>query len=97
MRVCPDAVMDDGLLDVMVLGPISQARVPAGSSRKVYKGTHVSHPAVTVHARRAGPLAAAGVVAYADGERLGAAAGHARGRAGRALPRPRTCARRFEG
>ena len=30
MKVCPDADLHDGLLDVTVLGPISQAGVPAG-------------------------------------------------------------------
>jgi diacylglycerol kinase (ATP) len=34
----------------------------------VYKGTHVEHPAVTVHSGRTVRLHAPGVVAYADGE-----------------------------
>ncbi|PWS40315.1 sphingosine kinase, partial [Streptomyces sp. ZEA17I] len=37
-----------------------------------YKGTHLSHPAVTTHRVSSIELAAAGVTAYADGEPLGA-------------------------
>ena len=69
MLVTPDAVMDDGLLDVMVLGPISKLEF-LRVFPKVYKGTHVTHPAVTIKRARLVSLAAAGVVAYADGERL---------------------------
>jgi diacylglycerol kinase (ATP) len=36
----------------------------------VYKGTHVQHPAVTVRRARLVSLAAHGVTAYADGERV---------------------------
>jgi diacylglycerol kinase (ATP) len=69
MRVTPGAVMDDGLLDVMVLGPISKPEF-LKVFPTVYKGTHVEHPAVTIRRARVVSLAAAGVVAYADGERL---------------------------
>jgi diacylglycerol kinase (ATP) len=34
----------------------------------VYKGTHVEHPAVSVHTARSVRLEAPDVVAYADGE-----------------------------
>jgi diacylglycerol kinase (ATP) len=69
MRVCPGAVMDDGLFDVTVLGPISKLEF-IRVFPQVYSGRHVDHPAVTV--RRAGyvSLAAPGVTAYADGERV---------------------------
>ena len=69
MRVCPDAVPDDGLLDVTILGAVpraSPARLP-----RVYKGSHTGHPAVTVHRARRVTLEAPGVIAYADGERVG--------------------------
>jgi diacylglycerol kinase (ATP) len=69
MRVCPDAVMDDGLLDVMVLAPISKPEF-VKVFPKVYKGTHVGHPAVTIRRARRVELAAPGVTAYADGERV---------------------------
>ena len=37
---------------------------------RVFKGTHVTHPAVTVRRARSVTLDAPGVVAYADGERI---------------------------
>ncbi len=51
MRVCPDARLDDGLLDVTVLGPISKLEF-LRVFPTVYKGTHVDHPAVTVRRAR---------------------------------------------
>ncbi|MEU8353166.1 sphingosine kinase, partial [Streptomyces sp. NPDC048845] len=38
---------------------------------RVYRGTHLTHPAVTVHRVRSVTLEAAGITAYADGEPLG--------------------------
>ena len=70
MRVCPGASLEDGLFDVTVLGPISKPEFIRVFPR-VYKGTHVDHPAVTVRRARVVSLAAAGVTAYADGERVG--------------------------
>lgn len=74
MRIAPDASMDDGLLDVVVLGPVSTAQF-LRVFPSVYRGEHVSHPAVTIRrARRVRvevpdrPLAV-----YADGERVGPA------------------------
>jgi len=69
MQVCPGAKFDDGLLEVTVLGRISKPEF-LRVFPKVYKGTHVHHPAVTVHAAREVSLRAPGVVAYADGERV---------------------------
>ena len=69
MRVCPDACVDDGLLDVTVLGPISKPEF-IRVFPTVYKGTHVDHPAVRVRRTRTVTLSAAGVTAYADGERV---------------------------
>jgi diacylglycerol kinase (ATP) len=69
MRVCPDASLEDGLLDVTVLGPISKAEF-IRVFPSVYKGTHVRHRAVTVKRARLVSLSAFGVTAYADGERL---------------------------
>jgi diacylglycerol kinase (ATP) len=67
MKVCPDAVLDDGLLDVTVLGPVGKVEF-IKTFPKVYKGTHVGHPAVTLRRARTVSLSAAGVTAYADGE-----------------------------
>ncbi|MFF0774209.1 diacylglycerol kinase [Nonomuraea wenchangensis] len=73
MRVCPDALPDDGLLDVVMVGAL-----PKGEFLRVfpsvYRGTHSGHPAVTVRRARTVRLEAAdeaGLVAYADGERVG--------------------------
>ena len=69
MRVCPGAVMDDGLFDVTVLGPISKVEF-VRVFPQVYSGRHVDHPAVTVRRAQRVSLAAPGVTAYADGERV---------------------------
>jgi diacylglycerol kinase (ATP) len=71
MKVCPDAVLDDGLLDVVVVGPLSRTRFLRLFPR-VFAGTHVRDPSVTVRRARHvvidGPPSA---TAYADGERIG--------------------------
>lgn len=71
MRICADAVMDDGLFDVTVVGDCSRTTL-LKVFPKVYRGTHLGHPKVTVHRVSSIELAAAGVTAYADGEPLGA-------------------------
>jgi diacylglycerol kinase (ATP) len=70
MRVAPDASLDDGLLDVMVVEPLSRARFLAIFPR-VYAGTHVQNPRVSIRRARSVVLRAPGIVAYADGERIG--------------------------
>ncbi|WP_067171498.1 diacylglycerol kinase family protein [Microtetraspora niveoalba] len=74
MRVCPDARPDDGLLDVLVLGAVPKGEF-LRTFPKVYRGGHVGHPAVTIRRAARVTLEAAdqgaGVVAYADGERVG--------------------------
>ncbi|MEV7232705.1 diacylglycerol kinase [Streptomyces sp. NPDC051020] len=71
MRICADAVMDDGLFDVTVVGDCSRTTLLKVFPR-VYKGTHLGLPQVTVHRVSSIELVAAGVTAYADGEPLGA-------------------------
>jgi diacylglycerol kinase (ATP) len=70
MQVCPDAEIDDGLLDVTVLGPVTK---PAflKAFPKVYKGTHRDHPAVTMRRAKVVSLSAPDVTVYADGEYIG--------------------------
>ncbi|MDP9844472.1 diacylglycerol kinase [Streptosporangium lutulentum] len=70
MRVCPDALPDDGLLDVTILGAVPKSEFLRLFPR-VYKGSHVTHPSVTVRRARRITLEAPGVTAYADGERIG--------------------------
>jgi len=69
MKVTPDAEVDDGLVDVQVLGPVSKPEF-LKTFPKVFKGTHVSHPAVTIRRAKVVSLASPGVTAYADGEYL---------------------------
>jgi diacylglycerol kinase (ATP) len=69
MRVCPGAKLDDGLLEVTVLGPVSKATF-IRTFPSVYKGTHVNRPEVTCRQAREVRLESPGVIAYADGERF---------------------------
>ena len=69
MKVTPDAEVDDGLVDVQVLGPVSKPEF-LKTFPKVFKGTHVSHPAVTIRRAKVVSLSSPGVTAYADGEYL---------------------------
>ncbi|MFD7084377.1 diacylglycerol kinase [Streptomyces sp. NPDC002181] len=71
MRICADAVPDDGLFDVVVVGDCSRTTL-LKVFPQVYKGTHLGHPKVTVHRAAKVTLEAAGITAYADGEPLGA-------------------------
>lgn len=72
MRVCPDARPDDGLLDVFILEALPRVEF-LRTFPKVYRGSHVAHPAVTIRRARRVTLDAADVIAYADGERVGPA------------------------
>ncbi|SDW30589.1 diacylglycerol kinase [Arthrobacter sp. cf158] len=69
MQITPDALPDDGWLDLFVVRPLSRLRFLAVFP-KVFAGKHTSHPAVEIKRVRNVRLEAAGVVAYADGERL---------------------------
>jgi diacylglycerol kinase (ATP) len=71
MRICGDARLDDGLFDVTVVGACGRGELLRVFPR-VYKGTQLSHPKVTVHRAAKVTLEAAGVSGYADGESLGA-------------------------
>ena len=69
MLVCPDAKLDDGLFDVMVLHPISKLEFMKVFPQ-VFAGTHVSHPAVEIVRSKSVTIESI-AVAYADGERIG--------------------------
>ena len=69
MKVCPGAEIDDGLLHVTVLGKVSKPEFLRVFPR-VYKGTHITHPAVEVLVGREIRLSAPGAISYADGERV---------------------------
>ena len=69
MRVTPGASFDDGLLDVLILSKISTFEF-LRVFPQVFKGSHVSHPAVQILQARSVRLEASGIVSYADGERF---------------------------
>ena len=70
MRMCPDASLTDGLLDVVVVNPLARRRLIALFPR-LFKGTHVTDPAVEVHRAREVVLEGAPLAVYADGEAFG--------------------------
>ncbi|WP_232806819.1 diacylglycerol kinase family protein [Geodermatophilus chilensis] len=67
LRVCPAADPIDGAFDVTVVGPVSRRELVRTRPR-LTAGTHVTHPAVTVHRARRVELAGEGLTTYADGE-----------------------------
>ena len=67
MKVTPDADVYDGLVDIQVLGPVSKPEF-LKTFPKVFKGSHVNHPAVTMKRAKVVSLSSPGVTAYADGE-----------------------------
>ena len=69
MLVCPNAKINDGLFDVMVLHPVTKIEFMKVFPR-VFAGTHVSHPAVEI-VRSKNVSIESKAVAYADGERIG--------------------------
>lgn len=71
LRITEGALLDDGLLDVVIIKPMSRPQL-VRTYPKLFNGTHVGHPAYEHHLARRVTVAAAGVVTYADGERFGA-------------------------
>ena len=69
MLVCPQADLNDSYFDVMVLHPISKLEF-IKVFPKVFKGTHISHPAVEIVRSKKVSIESK-AVAYADGERIG--------------------------
>jgi YegS/Rv2252/BmrU family lipid kinase len=72
MQICPGAVLDDGVLDVLIAGDLRRwatlALLP-----KVFLGRHLGHPAVRlVRAQEVAVTGPAGVAVHADGEIVGA-------------------------
>ncbi|MGH3472855.1 MAG: diacylglycerol kinase [Nocardioidaceae bacterium] len=70
LRICEGAEVDDGQLDVVVIKPISKVEL-VKVYPQLFKGTHVTHPAYERYRVRQVSVAAPGIVAYADGERVG--------------------------
>ena len=69
MLITPEAELDDGLLDVFVVRPMSRLAFLRIFPR-VFAGTHVTDPRVSIRRARSIRIEAKGVVAYADGERV---------------------------
>ncbi len=69
MKVTPAALLDDGLLDVMLVRPLSRLAFLRIFPR-VFAGTHVTDPRVVTMRGRRIRIEADGIVAYADGERI---------------------------
>ncbi len=71
LRITEGALLDDGMLDVVIIKPMSKAGL-VRTYPKLFKGTHVTHPQYEHHLARSVTVAAPGIVSYADGERFGA-------------------------
>ncbi len=71
LQIAPGADPADGLLDVVVVGPVSRREL-ARTRPRLAAGTHVQHPAVTVLRGREVRLDGDGPTTYADGESVSA-------------------------
>jgi len=69
MLICPSADRRDGLFEVMILHPVSKVEL-LKVFPKVFKGKHVSHPAVEF-IKVAKLTLESNAIAYADGEKIG--------------------------
>jgi diacylglycerol kinase (ATP) len=69
MKVTPTAVVDDGLLDILVVGPLTRIQF-LRIFPKVFAGTHIQDPRVSIITAKKIRIEADGVVAYTDGERF---------------------------
>lgn len=69
MMVTPDALLDDGQFDVLIVQPLSRLAFLRIFPR-VFKGTHVTDPRVRIVRSRRVTVSADSIVAYADGERV---------------------------
>ena len=70
MKVTPEASLVDGLVDVLLLKPLGRLEFLRIYPR-VFKGTHVTDRRVIIARGASVRVDARGVIAYADGERMG--------------------------
>lgn len=70
MRIAEGALVDDGLLDVVLIGPVGRMEL-VRTFPKLYSGRHVDHPQYERHRVHRVTIASTGIVGYADGERWG--------------------------
>ena len=71
LRITHGASLDDGRLDVVIIKPMSKAKL-VRTYPKLFSGRHVGIPEYERHLVRSVTVAAPGISAYADGERIGA-------------------------
>jgi diacylglycerol kinase family enzyme len=72
MRVAPDALLDDGLLDVLALESVSKLRFLTRILPKVFSGAHTREPSVRCfRAREVSISADRPFTMYADGDPIG--------------------------
>ena len=72
MRVAPDAMLDDGLLEVVVVENVGKLRFLTRILPKVFSGTHVHEPGVSIFRAREMYLSAdRPFTMYADGDPIG--------------------------
>jgi diacylglycerol kinase (ATP) len=69
MKITPDALVDDGLFDVLTVKPLSRVAFLRIFPR-VFAGTHVTDPRVRIQRAKKVRIEADGIVAYGDGERI---------------------------
>ena len=72
MNITPEALCDDGLLDLLVVSAVSRLRLITMLPR-LFAGTHVSHPAVRIEKVSSVRVEVAGLTVFADGEPVGPA------------------------
>jgi len=71
LRITHGACIDDGLLDVVIIKTMTKPDL-VRTYPKLFTGGHTKHPQYEHHLVRCVTVAAPGIVAYADGERIGA-------------------------
>ena len=69
LQITKGASLDDGLLDVVAVGPISKVEFLRLYPR-LFSGTHTTHPKYMHFSGKEITVAASGITAYADGERI---------------------------
>ena len=70
MRIAPDASLDDGLLDLVIVEEVPRLKLLALFPR-VYRGSHITHPCVhSLRLRKARLSADRPLTFFADGEEL---------------------------
>ena len=69
MKVTPEASVEDGLVDVLLVKPLSRLEFLRIYPR-VFKGTHVTDPRVVIGRGQSVRVDSPDIVAFADGERI---------------------------